>query len=1036
MGAGTEPTALEVALEVDRLAVRERMRSLLGRTEIREALFVASISLERDLHIWMRAPESDHGQSIEHALIRYIGRMASRSTPFGLFAGCSLGRLSDRTDLALASPETYRRCSRLDGDYLERLAAALSRTPEVKRVLSYLPNSSLYRVGGWWRYTEARAQNKLRSYHLVDVRPTSYLDTTLELASSHVQYGSLAGMLVERQPSLTLREAESYLDSLIDAQILQPSPSPVVTSVNPLRRYFDELHQLLAPPALVQPLEQTLAAIVAIDQSGIGVAPERYRAVTQTLELFPAQVDPTRLFQVDLFKPGTATLGTEVLAEIRRGIHLLSRICETRPREDLRRFKEGFQARYESRAVPLVMALDEDIGIGFGVSGEAAMDASPLLVGLDFPARPAEASPWGPRQSHLLRRIDSVLSSGARELVLDDEDLKVLESAERLPLPDAFAVMATLAAPAGVGDPDGFRLLLSRVTGPSGANLLGRFCHLEGAIEEAVKQHLRAEEALRPDAIYAEVAHLPEGRIGNILTRPLFREYEIPFLGVSGAPADRQIPITDLVVAVRSGRIVLYSQRLQREIVPRLTAAHNFGTDRNLGIYRFLCALQSQGVASDLRWSWGPLASAAHLPRVVSGRLILALECWNVAAESWKAILNAKGADRFLRMQALRVELQLPRMVSLRDGDNVLVVDLDNVLSIESLLSLVKTRETITLLEHFPNDQALCAYGPDGRFAHELVIPFVRPASIPASRPPPRCSMADPATQRSFSPGSEWLYAKLYTGTATADRILREEVAPLVQELDRGGTIDRWFFIRYRDPDWHLRLRFHGHKAQLNEQVLPKLQALAARLEHTGLVWQYQLDTYHREIERYGGDEGILLAEEIFHIDSEAVSAILQRLSGEAGAITRWQLALRGIDMMLTDFGIDIPGRLTIADRVTKALGEEHRVSVSLQQQLGTKYREYSHDLDRLFRIDGSGSDPLDAGVVFLLRRSRHLRLATARLRALEAVGRLSVSIPVLAESYIHMFVNRILRSAMRTQEFVLYYFLGRIYRSQLARQK
>src|SRR6202030_2223556 len=36
--------------------------------------------------------------------------------------------------------------------------------------------------------------------------------------------------------------------------------------------------------------------------------------------------------------------------------------------------------------------------------------------------------------------------------------------------------------------------------------------------------------------------------------------------------------------------------------------------------------------------------------------------------------------------------------------------------------------------------------------------------------------------RRTFPPGSEWLFAKLYTGTATADRVLRDVLAPLVRE--------------------------------------------------------------------------------------------------------------------------------------------------------------------------------------------------------------------------------------------------------------
>src|SRR5262249_22589613 len=153
--------------------------------------------------------------------------------------------------------------------------------------------------------------------------------------------------------------------------------------------------------------------------------------------------------------------------------------------------------------------------------------------------------------------------------------------------------------------------------------------------------------------------------------------------------------------------------------------------------------------------------------------------------------------------------------------------------------------------------EQLCASGPEGRFVHELVVPFVRSSVATggspvaesvgrqASRPSPR------AVERTFPPGSEWLYAKLYTGTATADRVLSEVVRPVVGAALQSGAADGWFFLRYGDPDWHLRLRFHGAPERLHAEVLPALQAAVAPLLDDGRLWRAQLDTYEREVERY-----------------------------------------------------------------------------------------------------------------------------------------------------------------------------------------
>src|SRR5581483_6097991 len=381
-------------------------------------------------------------------------------------------------------------------------------------------------------------------------------------------------------------------------------------------------------------------------------------------------------------------------------------------------------------------------------------------------------------------------------------------------------------------------------------------CHADDELHRLVRAHLAAEEAVHPEQVFAEVVHLPEGRIGNILSRPLLRGYEIPYLGRSGAPADRQLPLDDLLVSVQDERIVLRSRRLGREVVPRLTTAHNHVT-RGLGVYRFLCALQNQQVSPGILWDWGPLAQAPFLPRVVSGRVILSRARWNLTGEDLAVFREPPPASLFTAVQRLRDRRRMPRYLALAEGENELTVDLDNVLSLEALAHEVRGRPQASLAEMLPGPGQLCAAGPEGAFTHQLIIPFVRNPqpeadSQPALEPKPRSEPAPAATlaskaaapcARRFPPGSEWLYVKLFTGPATADLVLKRITSVLTWALTAGGA-DQWFFLRYGDPDWHLRLRIHGAPNRLLHETLPLLTRVTAPLLDTGELWRVQLDTY------------------------------------------------------------------------------------------------------------------------------------------------------------------------------------------------
>ena len=79
-------------------------------------------------------------------------------------------------------------------------------------------------------------------------------------------------------------------------------------------------------------------------------------------------------------------------------------------------------------------------------------------------------------------------------------------------------------------------------------------------------------------------------------------------------------------------------------------------------------------------------------------------------------------------------------------------------------------------------------------------------------------------TKRNFILGSNWLYFKIYTGYKTADFLLTDIIHPIVQNLQRQNLISHWFFIRYNDPDFHIRIRFYISDTQQINKILAILE--------------------------------------------------------------------------------------------------------------------------------------------------------------------------------------------------------------------
>jgi thiopeptide-type bacteriocin biosynthesis protein len=1029
-GAGDHPHG---PLQPGDIAARNHLRELVRRPEVREAIFVASPALDEVVDIWLSDPASDRGRRAERSLVKYVSRMAGRPTPFGLFAAVACGELAETTNLRVSPADRCLRHTRLDNEYLFALAQLVARNPEVRSHALYVPNDSLDFTAGRGRYAEVRVTEDSHTFHLVGLEESPELRETLSRAIGGATRADLAGTLVDGET--TKEEAERYVDELIEGQVLIPDIGVQVTGPEPASALADRLNGIPAATQVAEGIRSATEAIAQLDSAGLGNTPARYREIASRLEALPAKVALPRLFQVDLVRPEAGTLGQTLLREIVRGVDLLHRITPLDPEDILNKFRAAFVDRYEGREVPLLEALDEEVGLGTLLW--PAEDPSPLLKGLPLTRSEEERVRWDERGRHLAFRLGQAVSRGSDELVLNAEDLQALSEPAQSPLPDAFAAMVTVAAASEEAVARGdFEILLHHVDGPSGARLLGRFCHADPALAARTTEHLRAEEAHDPDAIYAELVHLSEGRLGNILLRPVFRDYEITYLGRSGLPDARTIPASDLQVSVLDGRIVLRSARLGRRIIPRLSSAHNYR--RGLAPYRFLCLLQAQGKAGALSWRWGPGAEAApFLPRVRFGRIVLALARWRVEEREIRALSRAPEGERFQAFAAWRATRRLPRWVALADSDNRLPVDLDNPLAVDCLLHEIGDREEALLEELWPETGRLIARGPEGAYRHELIVPFVRtPEPNRAHRAvPPAHAEAGRITRR-FPPGSEWLYLKLYTSHGVADELLTGIVAPLSQQALGDGSADRWFFLRYNDPEFHLRWRIHGEPPALFERMWPEIKSAIDPLVEDGTIWRVQLDTYEREVERYGGPDAIAATENIFWADSDAVAGIVELLEpGDAGLDERWRLGLRGADQLWDDLGLTLEEKLTAAEAGGKHYGSVPEPSAALRHKLTARYRELRKGAEELLERALDQHSPLAPGFELLSARSVRIAEPVAQLRELDRAGRLLTPWVEIAGSLVHMHLNRLCRGDPNAHEVVIYDFLRRIYQSRLARK-
>ncbi len=288
--------------------------------------------------------------------------------------------------------------------------------------------------------------------------------------------------------------------------------------------------------------------------------------------------------------------------------------------------------------------------------------------------------------------------------------------------------------------------------------------------------------------------------------------------------------------------------------------------------------------------------------------------------------------------------------------------------------------------------------------------------------------------QRTFIPGSEWLYFKIYTGYKTADEMLIRVIGSFVKDLFTRRCIDGFFFIRYSDPDFHIRFRLHIPSPDNYGLIMHEFhQRFCCEIE-TGNVVKIMCDTYVREIERYGAQTMELL-EELFRIDSMTILDLLSRLANISGSereSAHWKISLLLLDDSLTAFGYDLPEKARITAQMAESFKKEFGFTThAYTKQLNDKYRTQRDEIEQAVH---SRKDFFEFEYT-LEERRKGLRQIAQNIASVSKSGG-AVVIDNLLSSIQHMTMNRWFRSRNRQHELIIYDFLSKYYISALAQNR
>ncbi|MEV1073895.1 lantibiotic dehydratase [Micromonospora parva] len=552
--------------------------------------------------------------------------------------------------------------------------------------------------------------------------------------------------------------------------------------------------------------------------------------------------DPGDRVQVDLRIDCSVTLPPAVIREACEAATVLVNVAPCLP--GWAAYHSAFIERWgPGAAVPLHDVL-RVLGFPAGYRGSLRHDPATLTARDVFLAELAQ-------QAALQGCAEVVLDAGLVDRLRDDDD--------RPPVPHT-ELQFTLAA-AELRDLDRGDFTLTVVSGARHAGTAAaRFLHLLNPSELALFADVYAYlPTALPGADAVQISGPPLGsRLAALARAPEL----LPVLPVGDFHPDPRWTLADLCVTGDGHRLWLVSRTTGRPVEPMLFNSLLLPALQQ-PIIRFLTEIPIAWTAPCVPFDWGRCWNLPFLPRMRKGRSILHPARWVVTAaalpgrvEPWQQWRSA--------WQRHREQQRLPADVLIGNDDARLRLDLDDPAHVALLRRHLDRHKTATLTE---------APGPagwiNGRPA-ELLLTLTR--TLPLHDPPPR--PARPTNTVQHRPGqSPWLDVRV---TGRIEHILAD-LSNHPNALPAG-----WWFLRYPDPEPHLRLRIPLSDADQFATVTRGVAVWAERLDGQGLLTDYGLATYRPET-RHGTGPTLAAAEAVFAADSRAV---LANLTGDRQATT------------------------------------------------------------------------------------------------------------------------------------------------------
>ena len=935
---------------------------LINNKILMHGILIASPDFFNEVSKFIDLKDDNKKERIKLTLLKYAIRCSTRCVPFGLFSGVGILNYNKESDedngkILIGESNQY---SRLDFKYSSKILDQINSSNAIRENLDYFVNTTLYSLSESYRFIDfSVSENGMRDYELIQIKKNEYLKKILKKCISGFSYNQMVDLLLDE--GFEVMESKSYINQLIDNKIIVSELEPSTIGYPIEQKILSVLGKKISDGFISDDINYSYKylrdiknTLEIIDSKSISESFEEAKCFVNSLSKneLTEQINFNPLYK-EIYFETFQNFSKKQKKLINNGVEifdLLTSLKENSQKTRLDIFKESFLSKYELETIPLIIALDVETGIGYDDTlNSSGVDKNHLID--NFPKNEPKNGvqiEWGILDSFIVRKIEESIISSSNTIEVNDKDLDYLLSLKNKKVESNLSSTGIIRFSLFEGKLEENIIYIDSVSKSSPNKILGRFSLGNKLINNLTEEIAKHEDMSYDDGtIIAEIDHLPYTGFGNTLLRSDLGRLKISYHG--GANSDnKNISISDLYVSHRNGEIILTSEKLKKRIIPYFSNAFNDNFPNTLPIFKFLLDIHYQ--YEDKQNGYLNINKYhnyfKNIPRINHKNIILSKESWYVAESDFVVDKKDKKNDSTDKFKENCKKLKLPKYFTIVDGDMELLIDIDNVYSIKLFLSELKKKEKLHLKEFLMSNlnSIVMDKATQLQFNNEFFLPFKNNLVKKANFSYSKKSIEN--VERIFLPGSEWISLKLYIGSNKADKLLIE-LEKSLDYLIKNKDIKLFYFIKYSDPDYHIRLRLLLTDIDNFSSSILQINKVLNKYTENKFIKNVVMDSYKRELERYGG--GLILTfERVFYLDSKLVINILKHVQASSKQNKKWLYCIIIIDIYLDAFGFSDDLKIKFSETMKDNFSNEFYTNKHINKFINEKYSHYSEEITNL----------------------------------------------------------------------------------------